>query len=137
MNRRLLALIVIIIIIIIGVGVLLYSMQGYNQNTQNATYMNQSNNQTMMNNSSNMTGNIIYMQNGTFNPNNLTVKIGTNVQWINNDTKQHKIVSDNGIFQSNILNNGDSFSFTFAKAGIYGYHCGIHTSEVGTVTVQT
>lgn len=134
-NKGLLALIIIIIIIIVA-GVYLYYAQSSNRNVQ--TGMNNSTNQSMGNNSSNVTSNpnMISIQNTTFSPNNLTVRSGTNVQWINNDNKQHQIVSDSGAFQSPILNPGDSYNFYFAKSGIYGYHDALNSTITGTITVQ-
>ncbi len=134
-NKGLLALIIIIIIIIVA-GVYLYYAQSSNRNVQ--TGINNSTNQSMGNNSSNMTSNpnMISIQNTAFSPNNLTVRSGTNVQWINNDNKQHQIVSDSGAFQSPILNPGDSYNFYFAKSGIYGYHDALNSTITGTITVQ-
>ena len=134
-NKRHLALIIIIIIIIVA-GVYLYYAQSSNRNVQ--TGINNSTNQSMGNNSSNMTSNpnMISIQNTAFSPNNLTVRSGTNVQWINNDNKQHQIVSDSGAFQSPILNPGDSYNFYFAKSGIYGYHDALNSTITGTITVQ-
>lgn len=134
-NNGLLALIIIIIIIIVA-GVYIYSTQSSRTNVQ--TGMNNSTNQSLGNNSSNGTlnPNMISIQNMTFNPNNLTVKSGTNVQWINNDNMQHQIVSDSGAFQSTVLNPGDGYTFYFAKSGIYGYHDALNSTITGTITVQ-
>lgn len=134
-DKRLLALI-IIIIIIIAAGVILYATQSSRPNVQ--TGMNNSSNQSLGNNSSNVTSAVstITIQNGTFNPNNLTIRSGTNVQWINNDSTQHQIVSDTGAFQSPILNSGDSYNFFFGKSGIYGYHDALNATITGTVIVQ-
>jgi plastocyanin len=132
LNRGFLALIIIIIVIIIA-GVYLYSTQ--TQNVQAPT--NQSGINGSANNTTNNTvASVINIQNGAFNPNNLTVKTGTNVQWINNDNTTHQIISDTGEFQSPVLGNGGVFNFYFAKSGVFGYHCGVHPTETGTVTVS-
>ncbi len=134
-NKGLLALIIIIIIIII-VGVTIYSIQSSRSNVQPVG--NNSTNPSIANNSSNGTSTptTISIQNMAFNPNNLTVRSGTNVQWINNDNKQHQIMSDSGAFQSNVLNPGDSYNFYFAKSGIYGYHDALNPTITGTITAQ-
>lgn len=135
-RKRVLALIIIIIIIIVAIAtVVFYSTQNTNQNPQ------PSGPQISGNNSSNATNvtsgvSVISIQNMTFNPDSLTVKTGTNVQWVNRDNTQHQIVSDSGAFKSEVLSNGESWNFFFAKAGVYGYHCGIHPNETGTITVQ-
>jgi plastocyanin len=140
-NRGLLALIIIIIIIIVA-GVYLYYAQSSNPNLQtgmnNSTNQSMGNNTSMGNNSTNMTSaaTTISIQNMAFNPSKITVKSGTNVQWINNDNTQHQIVSDSGAFQSNTLNPGDSYNFFFDKTGIYGYHDALNSTITGTIVVQ-
>ncbi len=133
MNKGLLALIIIIIIIIIA-GITIYSIQSSRPNVQPVG--NNTTNQSMGNNTTATAPTVISIQNMTFSPNNLTVKSGTNVQWINNDNGQHQIVSDSGAFQSNVLNPGESYNFYFAKSGIYGYHDALNSTITGTITVQ-
>ena len=133
-NKGLLALIIIIIIIIIA-GVSIYYALSPKPNVQPVG--NNSSNQSIGNSSSNMTAaSVISIQNGTFNPSTLTIKSGTNVQWINNDNAKHQIMSDSGSFQSNVLNQGDSYNFFFDKTGIYGYHDALNSSVTGTIIVQ-
>ncbi|MGZ7117606.1 MAG: cupredoxin domain-containing protein [Methanobacterium sp.] len=134
MDRRFLALIIIIIVIIIAAAAYLYA-QSSNQNqpvVNNTTGISNANNTT----SNNTVATVIAIRNGSFNPNNVTVKSGTNVQWINEDNITHQIVSDNGQLQSSILSPGDSWNFFFAKTGVFGYHCGYHPRETGTVIVS-
>jgi amicyanin len=73
-----------------------------------------------------------------FGPANISVKAGTKVTWTNQDAVQHDVVSDEGVTngpQSELLAKGDTYSFTFDKAGTYTYHCGPHPYMKGTVTV--
>ena len=83
------------------------------------------------------TGNAVAIQNFSFTPQTLTVKAGTKVTWTNNDSTTHTVTSTNGpgtnaattsLFSSGSLNGGQSFSFTFTKAGTYYYECTIHAS---------
>ncbi len=39
-------------------------------------------------------------------------------------------------FTSLALNQGESFSQTFTRAGTYNYFCAIHTSMKGVITVH-
>lgn len=134
-NRGILALIIIIIIIIIAAAAAyLYSTQSSNQNPQIGVNNSSNNTSNMSNGTSGVYA--IIIQNGAFNPNSLTVRTGTNVQWTNRDNTTHQIISDSGAFQSPILNPGDSYNFYFAKSGVFGYHCGIHSTETGTIIVQ-
>lgn len=84
-------------------------------------------------------GNSVSIKNFAFDPSTLTVKAGTAVTWVNNDGAPHALVSDNGApvsFSSDTLAPGAAYSFTFTQAGTYPYHCSIHPSMKGTVTVQ-
>lgn len=88
-------------------------------------------------NQQNIPPNTVMIQNFAFNPNSITVKVGTNVTWVNQDSASHTIVGDNGTFQSNNLANGANYTYNFTKAGEYSYHCSIHPSMVGKIIVQS
>ena len=81
-------------------------------------------------------GNSIALANFAFAPSSLTVKVGTKVTWTNNDSATHTVTADQGAFDSKDLPPGQSYSFTFTKAGTYAYHCAIHPSMTATVVVQ-
>ncbi|SYZ73521.1 exported hypothetical protein [Candidatus Zixiibacteriota bacterium] len=71
-----------------------------------------------------------------FNPSSTTVKMGTTVTWTNNDAVTHTVTSDDGKFTSSgNLGQGAKYSYTFNTAGSYPYHCSIHPSMTGTITV--
>lgn len=83
-------------------------------------------------------GSAVMIKNFAFSPAVLNVKAGTTVTWTNDDGAPHTIVSDAGSpasFSSPNLAHGATFSFTFAQAGSYPYHCSIHPSMKGTVVV--
>jgi hypothetical protein len=74
-----------------------------------------------------------------FDPPALTVKTGTAVTWVNNDSPPHALASDAGspvAFSSDPLATGASYTFTFTQTGTYRYHCSIHPSMTGTIIVQ-
>ena len=71
-----------------------------------------------------------------FSPASVTIKAGGSVTWTNQDSPAHSITADNGEFDSGNIANGATYSFTFAKAGSYPYHCGIHPSMKGNIIVQ-
>jgi plastocyanin len=48
----------------------------------------------------------------------------------------HTIVADDGSFSSSYLTAGQTYSYTFTKAGTYIYHCGIHKTMAGTIIVK-
>lgn len=75
-----------------------------------------------------------------FYPCPLTVKAGTKVTWTNDKGDPiHTVTSDSAdpaSFDSGNLNPGNTFSFTFAKAGKYTYTCTIHPFMHGEVDVS-
>lgn len=85
------------------------------------------------------TSGAITINNFAFSPSELNVKAGTKVTWNNNqESIPHQIVSDPSgeMFKSDPLQTGQSYSFTFDKAGNYSYHCGIHPTMTGKIVVQ-
>jgi plastocyanin len=79
----------------------------------------------------------VQIDNFTFKAPVLTVKQGTTVTWTNADDIPHTVVSKDGVFKSKVLDTGDKFSFTFAKAGQFGYFCSLHPHMTGTIVVKT
>ena len=77
----------------------------------------------------------ITIDNFTFAPAALTVKVGTTVTWTNHDDIPHTIVSA-GKFRSKTLDTDNSFSFTFTAAGDYKYFCSLHPHMTGTIKVE-
>jgi plastocyanin len=71
-----------------------------------------------------------------FAPTAITVAAGSTVTWTNSDSTGHTVTADDGTFKSAKLGGGATFSQTFAKAGTFTYHCSIHSSMTGTVTVH-
>jgi plastocyanin len=80
--------------------------------------------------------NVIELKNFHFTPMSLSVPAGTTVVWKNLDGEPHTVVSDAGLFRSGGLDQNDSFSFKFEKAGTYRFICSIHPTMVGTITVK-
>lgn len=81
---------------------------------------------------------IVLIQNGTFNPANLTVKVGTTVLWINKDSNIKYMVTGSG-FMSPHLTKGQNFSYMFNKTGTYAYYDMDHMDDkklTGAIIVQ-
>ncbi len=79
----------------------------------------------------------VSIKNFSFNPSTLTIKTGTKVTWVNNDSVPHTVTSDSGsLLNSPTLSPGQSFSFTFISSGTINYHCNIHLMMKGSVVVQ-
>jgi len=71
-----------------------------------------------------------------FAPAELTVSTGTEVTWKNDQAASHTVTDDDGEFDSANLAEGAEFSQTFDTAGTFTYHCEIHPTMTGTVTVE-
>lgn len=71
----------------------------------------------------------------SYSPNPVEVKVGETVTWVNDDSTVHTATSNDGIFDSDVLFRGQSFSYTFDKEGEYPYFCDIHPGMVGAVIV--
>ena len=71
-----------------------------------------------------------------FSPATITVKVGTKVTWTNQDAVGHTVTADSGTGpDSQLIDQGQSYSYTFDKAGTYTYHCAPHPYMKGTVVV--
>jgi len=77
-----------------------------------------------------------------FNPETLTIKVGTTVAWTNEDSVLHDVMNN---AESNLemgelfdidLEAGESGSYTFTEVGEYNYHCHIHPSMTGKIVVE-
>ena len=77
----------------------------------------------------------VMIDNFTFEPAQLTVKVGTTVTWKNRDDIPHMLVSA-GKFRSKTLDTEDSYSFTFTTAGDYKYFCSLHPHMTGMIKVE-
>jgi plastocyanin len=71
----------------------------------------------------------------TFDPSALNVATGTTVAWTNNDTEAHTVTADNGLFDSGVIEPGQSYSTWLGGSGTVAYHCEIHPDMKGSVVV--
>ena len=72
-----------------------------------------------------------------YSPAALTVNVGDTVTWTNQDTAPHNVVVTSGPekFTSPTLQKGQSYTFTFTKAGSYQYYCSVHPDMKASITV--
>ena len=80
----------------------------------------------------------VTIDNFTFSPNELTVKVGDTVTWTNHDDIAHGIASSNNAFaKSKVIDTDDSYSFKFTAPGTYQYFCYLHPNVmVGSIIVE-
>ena len=77
----------------------------------------------------------VSLDNFTFAPNEVKVKVGDTVTWTNHDDIPHTVVSA-GKFRSKTMDTDGTFSFTFTSAGDYKYFCSLHPHMTGAVKVE-
>jgi len=79
---------------------------------------------------------------GCFIPSMVTLDVGGEVTWENNDTAAHTVTSGSatngpdGVFDSSLIMAGSTFSHVFDGAGTFDYFCMVHPWMVGTVVVS-
>ena len=77
----------------------------------------------------------VCLENTAFNPGDITVSVGDSVTWQNVDGTDHTVTADDGDFDEELA-DGDTYEETFDEAGEIAYHCEIHPSMTGTITVE-
>ena len=77
-----------------------------------------------------------------FVPKSVETTVGNMITWKNEDFTPHTVTSGNittgktGVFDSNIMQKGSTFSFLFDKVGEYNYFCTIHPFMTGRIIVK-
>jgi plastocyanin len=71
----------------------------------------------------------------SFVPGGVTIPVGGSVDWSSLDSIEHHPTADDGSWNDDLPAMG-SASQTFTTAGTYSYHCSIHPSMTGSVTVK-
>lgn len=77
----------------------------------------------------------VQIKRSAFQPATVTIKTGDVVKWVNVDTRNHQVVSNNGSFVSPILGPGKSYSHRFNASGTYRYHDGLNSAVRGVIKV--
>jgi plastocyanin len=80
----------------------------------------------------------VVIRNNTFNPSNIQVRDGMSVRWIYCEAANadpHTTTSDNGLWDSGLLQRGATYTRTFATIGAFPYHCIPHPEMQAVVTV--
>ena len=78
-----------------------------------------------------------------YDPSPLTVKTDTSVTWTNKDSTIHTVTSglpENGdvgtLFDSSLINPGNTFVHVFDKQGTFDYSCTLHPFMHGQIIVK-
>ena len=70
-----------------------------------------------------------------FAPGRALALVGDTVVWRNGDGTNHTVTANDSSFDSGYIAPGGTFARTFAKVGVYPYHCTIHKFMRGEVVV--
>ena len=84
---------------------------------------------------SSVSANTILIKNFAFDPASITVKVGSTVRWVNQDSVPHRILFADGA-DSTVLAGSQSWSRKFDQDGTYDYACTIHPTMQGIVIVE-
>jgi len=68
---------------------------------------------------------------------NLGIAPGDSVIWLNTGLESHTVTADNGAFDSQEIDPGESWKFTFSEPGRYTYYCARHPRMDGRVMVES
>jgi plastocyanin len=79
---------------------------------------------------------LVTIDNFSFTPQTIAVKIGTIVTFENHDDIPHTVVATDKSFRSKVLDTNEKYTFTFSTPGDFSYFCGLHPHMQGKVTVS-
>lgn len=71
-----------------------------------------------------------------YDPASLTVTAGSTVTWVNASSTAITVTSPDGLFDSETIAAGGSFSYTFDTPGRFRYFCVPYPHMKGVITVQ-
>jgi len=79
----------------------------------------------------------VHILNSQFTPNPVTVKVGSQVNWKNDDNIDHTATSDTGMFNNFVDRmSAHGAPVTMNTTGTFAYHCTIHPNMKATIVVQ-
>ncbi len=71
-----------------------------------------------------------------FSPAQISAKVGDVVAFSNGDTTGHTATLDDGTCTTGTIGAGTTAALVFSAPGTYPFHCAIHSSMKGTITVS-
>ena len=68
----------------------------------------------------------------------VSAKVGDVITWTNSDSAPHRVALDDGscTMSGNIAGSGGKASLVFSAAGTYPFHCTVHPTMKGTITIS-
>jgi amicyanin len=77
----------------------------------------------------------VTIENFAYSPSSIQVRAGTTVTWTNADSAPHSVTFKNGMKDSGLLRQAQSFSYTFMTPGTFDYYCIAHPNMLARVIV--
>jgi len=71
-----------------------------------------------------------------YDPTAVSITVGSTVTWVNNGSTAVTVTSPDGLFDSESIAPGGSFSYTFDTPGAYRYFCVPFPHMKGVITVS-
>jgi amicyanin len=80
----------------------------------------------------------VAIDNFSFRPPKLSIKVGTKVTWVNRDDVPHTVTSKAKprTLDSGTLDTDGRYSHVFDKPGTYEYFCAVHPHMTGQIVVK-
>ena len=79
---------------------------------------------------------VVEMKDNRFHPQGVKVGVGTTVTWVNNDAAVHNVRQVQSEFLSpDVIEPGQTFVYTFNRAGTYRYQCTFHHPDMNGVVI--
>jgi plastocyanin/uncharacterized membrane protein len=79
----------------------------------------------------------VIIKNFSFQPAQLSVHPGENIEFTNEDIYAHTVTADDGSFDSGLIQPGSSWKLTVTKAGTIAYHCAPHPNMKATLVAAS
>lgn len=80
--------------------------------------------------------NEVWVINREFQPQTITVPVGTTVTWKNRDQEEHTVTFDDGFSYMRLTALGATANYTFTGPGTFSYYCDPHPEMTGKVIVR-
>lgn len=78
----------------------------------------------------------VAIENFAFSPADIQAKVGQTITFTNGNSAPHTATLDDGSCSTGTISPGASDGLAFTAAGAYPFHCKIHPSMKGTITVS-
>lgn len=145
----------IVLVVLLAGGLLAYNAYQSNRITQPTIQTNQNSPAANETDSTDTTsaasdsagtdsGSKVTITSSGFTPETITINVGDTVTWVNNDTTNHTVNSDNHpnhllypiLNEAGLIKPSESSSVTFNEAGTFTYHDHLNAALVGKVVVK-